>query len=525
MTHNAWSIPHRLLTIATAAAVFTTASAWGLAPESAAGSDIAWSPCADDATLECATIAVPMDHSKPDGTTVELALARAPATNSDSRLGSLVLHRGGPGYGSGDYLRLIRSGQVAAPVTAEVMARYDLVTVDQRGTGQSLPAVSCFDSPEDAAEFNAGLPLYPTTEAERAERIDRDRQYADRCIDRSGELLEHLDTPSAARDLDLVRSALGDERLNFLGQSYGGHLGTVYAHLFPEHVGRTVLDSVLGSEAQSGVLPGELRSARIGSDIETDAVFQDFADRCAAEEFPCTFGAGDPVGAFDRLRAELATDPVELVTDDGREATLTASYLTKITAAFLYQPTVWSSVLAPTLAAVDEAVADPASESGRLIAEDVLDGSGTLFGAYGGIQDPYHAVTCTDSTNPDSPKSFLSAVEKRTAQSPRFAETKAWEDSTCAVWPVSSADRFDGPWGTDTATPILIVNNRLDPATPLAGAERAADLLTGSRLLVNEGPGHIASQQSRCTVERASDYLLEGTLPAEGTTCQSDPLP
>ncbi|ASO18196.1 pimeloyl-ACP methyl ester carboxylesterase [Actinoalloteichus hoggarensis] len=525
MAYHSWSTSCRVLTVAAAAALFTTASAWGPAPESTALPDITWSPCVDDTALDCATIPVPLDHAYPDGAKIDVALARAPATDPDARLGSLVLHRGGPGYGSGEYLRLIRAGAVAAPVTDEVMARYDLVTVDQRGTGESRPAVACFDSPEDAAAFGAGLSLYPTTEAERVDRLDRDRRYVDRCQERSGELLEHLDTPSAARDLDLVRSALGEERLNFLGQSYGAHLGTVYAHLFPERVGRTVLDSVLGSEAQSGKPTEPLRSARIGSDVEADAAFQQFAARCTAEEFPCDFGAGDPVGAFDRLQAELAAEPVELITEDGRAATLTDSYLPKVTAAFLYQPTIWPSVLAPILTAVEEAVADPTSESGRFIAADLVDGSGALLTPYGDIRDPYHAVTCTDGIHPASPSAFVDAVEDRRTHSPRFAETRAWEDSVCSVWPVGADDRFDGPWGTDTATPVLLISNRLDPATPLAGAERAAELLTDSRLLVNEGPGHIASQQSGCIVERAGEYLMSGTLPAEGAVCEPDPLP
>lgn len=492
------------------------------APESdAAVPGLQWSDCASDAALDCATLTVPVDRAAPDGPTFALPVVRIPAGDPGNRIGSLVLHRGGPGYSVVDYVTGIRSGAVPDPLTPEVYARYDVIAVDQRGAGGSQPAMRCTDEAP-------AVPAIPVDDAERDARLAAAAAFARSCVENSGAIMDHLSTDEAVRDLDALREALGEERLSFVGQSYGTLFGAVYANLFPERVGRFVLDSVVDPAQIAGDEP--LRSARVGNDTATAETMAEFLRLCAAGGERCAFGAGDPVGAWDRLTTALRENPVQLTAPDGRTVRLGYSEVVSWAGNWLYQPSLWEQPIAGAafLALAEQALADPTGEAGALMAQVLIslrDDADLIAAPYAGpLNATAFGVNCAELDHPDGPDAFTAAAAERDAAVPHFGALRAWGDSVCAQWSVRT-EGYRGPWDARTDEPVLIVNSRFDPATPLASAQRLHELLPDSALLVHEGVGHVAAQQSACVVQAAGTYLTEGTLPVEGATCAPDRVP
>jgi pimeloyl-ACP methyl ester carboxylesterase len=390
--------------------------------------------------------------------------------------------------------------------------------------------VRCFDTAAESTAFVADLPAFPVTAAERAARAQADAAFAQACREESGDLLDHVSTEDAARDMDQLRTALGEDRLNYVGQSYGTFLGTVYANLFPERVGRFVFDSVVDPAQVSGA-PGSLRSERLGSDVATAETFGEFLRLCAEGGERCAFGGGDPAGAWERLAARLRAEPVRLLAPDGRTVRLGYSEVVAWTGGWLHQPTIWVEPTAGAgfLAGVEDALDDPAGTAGAVMAlrmADLRDQAGLLMAPYADALDAIAlAVGCLDNDHPGGPVSYAAAADARAVAVPHFGALRAWDDSACAHWTTQGPTGYRGPWDAATAEPILIMSSRYDPATPLAAAQRLHELLPNSALLVQEGWGHITVQQSGCTTDVASAYLLDGTLPAPGATCAPDRVP
>ncbi|WP_084510586.1 alpha/beta hydrolase [Nocardia lijiangensis] len=477
--------------------------------------------------LQCATLDVPMDHAAPGGATVRIALFKAPARDPGQRRGSLVINRGGPGYPSSGYLAGLVSGALPSPWDDRVWDRYDVIAVDQRGIGFATPAVLCFDTPAAVASFGADATTVPMNPQDAAVRAARDAEFAAACRQRYGALLDHLTTAAVARDLDLVRAALGEPRLNFLGQSYGAALGLVYANLFPHQVGSFVLDSVLNPVWASTGPIDSVPSERTGSDVATTEAMNEALRLCAAGQ-SCAFAVDDPVRAFPVLLAELREHPIPLVAPDGGRTSLTYAKLVSYLGGALYQPWLWRESgpdrLLHLAYRVSTAPTDTeAAELARLVIEQI--DAGGLDRGYSLLDGPYSAFTCNDDQLPRFAPAWWASAQRREAIAPGFATLRAYGTSMCAFWQSAPSDRYTGPWEVRTDTPALILNSRFDPATPLAGALDVARRLDGSRVLIHEGIGHIVTQQSSCGVRAVSDYLTAGTLPAEGATCDPDTIP
>ncbi len=478
--------------------------------------------------LQCATLDVPVDHAAPNGATARIALFKAPARDPGQRRGSLVINRGGPGYPSSVYLAYLASGALRAPWDDRVWDRYDVIAVDQRGVGFATPAVTCFETPEDAAAFGTDVTAVPLGPQDVAVRAVRDAEFAAACRQHNGGLLDHLTTAAVARDLDLVRVAVGEPRLNFLGQSYGAALGLVYANLFPRQVGSFVLDSVLNPAWTSSGPADSVSSERTGGDVATTEAMNEALRLCAAGR-SCAFAVDDPVRAYPALLAELREHPLPLVAPDGTRTSLTYSKLVSYLGGMLYQPWLWPDVAFDQLLHLAYQVSTSpretpaAAELAQLVIEKI-DASG-LGRAYSPLDQAYSAFTCNDVQLPRFAPTWWSAAQRREAVAPGFATLRAYDTSQCAFWQSNPTDRYTGPWETRTDTPALILNSRFDPATPLAGALDVARRLDGSRVLVHEGIGHVVTQQSSCAVRAVSDYLASDTLPAEGATCNPDAIP
>ncbi|ASR35215.1 hypothetical protein BAY61_09690 [Prauserella marina] len=486
-----------------------------------------WAECADVPGLLCAEAEVPLDYARPDGTSVTLALTRKPAARDD-KLGTLVVHRGGPGYSARDYFAGIEAGAIPPAVNENVSARYDLLGIDTRGSGYSEPAVRCFESEAEAAAFAEKVPTVPTTESERTERAEADAEYARRCHERGGELLDHLTSAVMARDLDLVREALGERRLDYLGQSYGTHLGAVYASMFPERTGRFVFDSVLDPQRRDAGEPGSTPSSRLGADVATAQTLDEFLRLCEEAGTGCQFGGSDPRGELEKLLSTLREAPVPLTAPDGEVVPLGYDYVVTWTGQWLYQPAFWNELGgAPFLAAVSAAVEDPDGEAAATLAEEIRANrqAGLMSAPYTAINPVYHAVTCVETQGPRDAAALADHAREREALVPHFGALRAYQTSPCPVWQGERARPVPLPGEIRTGEPVLIVNSRFDPATPVWSAERMHELFPGSALLVNEGWGHVASQQSGCVREATSRYLLSGELPERGQRCEPDNVP
>ncbi|MFI8518651.1 alpha/beta hydrolase [Streptomyces sp. NPDC085481] len=469
-----------------------------LPPSAAEGGGPAPSPLPDGAPWECSFMAAPLDYAKPDGETIDLALIRARARDRDRRIGSLVFNFGGPGG----------SGITGLPSFAKdfetLRSRYDLVSFDPRGVGRSEP-VECADDNELDAYY--ALDFTPDDAAEERTLSDAQKKYAAGCDKNAGPRLPYVGTENAARDLDLMRRVLGDDKLHYFGISYGTELGGVYAHLFPQNVGRAVFDAVVDPTA--GVEAGALGQAR-GFQLALD----NFAEDCVERADECAL-PGSSVAEIEEfitgLLAELDKKPIAGI----GERKLTQTQATNGIAQALYSKEFW-----PYLEqGLDEA--DGGNGALLLALSDSMNGR-SQTGSYSNIQAANAAVNCVDFKE----RYTLGQAKERLGEfreaSPVFGDFMGWALASCSQWPVPGAWEHPDVAAAGSA-PILVIGNTGDPATPYAGAGAMVDAL-GKGVgveLTYKGQGHGAySSGSKCVKAATDGYLLDGKVPASGTVCQ-----
>lgn len=456
-----------------------------------------WGPCPTGGADECGTLAVPLDYEHPTGETITLALRRSPATDQSRRLGSILVNPGGPG-GSGFNLgaRMQQSLGRAGANGAEVAARYDFIGFDPRGVGASTPVV-CTGSLDQFYADDAT----PDDDGERAALVAAMERQAEACQARSGRVLPFVGTRDAARDLDQIRKALGDEHLNFIGYSYGTELGSLYAEEFPDRVGRIVLDGALDPYLSGVDLAREQAQS-------LEASFRRFADACGADRSCPYFSDGDPAGAFDRLMTEL--DAAPLPAAGGR--TVNASQAVSGIATALFSRSSWSTIAG--------ALADAEQGDGAALLQ--------LFdrypqrapdGTYANLAEANNAINCLDYDWPRGDAGYDALVADIRADSPRFGQAFLREFLPCAYWPVPPKPKGTFA-GKPTVNPVLVVGTTNDPSTPYAWSERLTDAIPGAVLLTRDGDGHTAYLGGNSCVDAAvNTYLLDGTPPPAGTVC------
>lgn len=436
-----------------------------------------WRPCSG--SFECATVTVPLDHDEPAGPTIEVALMRRPSDDADGDgvLGSLLVNPGGPG-GSG--VGMIRGGFELDPDT---MDDYHLVGFDPRGIGRST-ALSCGPEPTDGP-----LPDFePDDDEERAELDDDAVALAERCQRLDGDLLPHLSTDSVADDLDLLRRAVGDEKLSYLGFSYGTLIGLRYAEAYPDRVGRLILDSVVDP---SSTLVGLLAQQTEGF----ERVFAEADEACASSD---SCPDGGLAVAYDRVAERLEQSAI-----DG----IGPTELAIATLASLYGEAAW-----PRYA---EALAD--ADAGD------VSGIRSFYLSYAGAADraAYLAVFCTDTPVPIGADGWDRLAGRLQEQSPRFGAAIANEVRPCAHWPVrdTTAPEAVTSETTEGLPPILVLSTLGDAATPVENAVNVAAGLDGATLVTVNDSGHIAYGRSFCVDQIVADYLATGELPEAIQRC------
>ncbi len=456
------------------------------------GQDVDWSACRQ--SFECAEIEVPLDYAEPGGETITLALLRVPAGDPGQRVGSLVVNPGGPG-GSG----IEFAANTASYFGSELRQAFDIVGFDPRGVGESTP-VDCLPD-KQLDEFVASDPD-PDTPQEIAEADRMVEEFGRGCVERSGDLAAHVSTAEAARDVDIIREVLGDRRLTWFGASYGTFLGATYAELFPDKVGRMVLDAALDPSLSQTEM--SLAQAR-GFEVALRAYIGACVDRGG-----CFLGDTVDAGA-QRVRAFLDEVERQPIKGDG-DRRLTVGTAVLGVWAPLYNQDYW-----PML---DQALQLAFRDEGRMLLS--LADAYTSRGPQGYLDnsvEALYAVNCLDTEEPVPSSQVPQLVPRFEEASPTFGAIFAWSLSSCAEWPIES-ERDPGPLRAQGAAPILVVGTSRDPATPLEWAESLASQLDSGVLVARDGDGHGGyNAGNRCVDEAVESYLVSGRVPDSDVTC------
>ncbi|MGB9995165.1 alpha/beta hydrolase [Streptomyces pseudogriseolus] len=446
---------------------------------------------------ECATLKAPLDWDDPDGDTIGLALIRVRSSGPGSeRIGSLIFNFGGPG-GSG-VTTLPAFGQEYATLRT----RYDLVSFDPRGVGRSAP-VTCEDDQQLDEHFQQDGT--PDDSAERTELLEGTEEFNAACEDNSRRILPHVRTTDAARDLDLMRQVLGDEKLYYFGISYGTELGGVYAHLFPDRVGRAVFDAVV-DPAQN------YEQASLGQARGFQRALDNYAEDCVsqAEECPVGDSAQDVKDRIARLLRDLDRRPIPGILP----RQLTETMATSGIAQALYSKDFWQFLTDGLEQAYD------GDGTTLMVLADSMNGRGQN-GGYSNLVPANVAINCADAEPRYTPADVERLLPEFRKASPVFGDSMAWGLITCTDWAVpGAADHPDV--AAPGAAPILVIGNTGDPATPYEGARSMAKALgegVGVELTYN-GQGHGAyNSEDRCVRNAVHGYLLDGEVPEAGTVC------
>ncbi len=437
-------------------------------------------------------LTVPMDYAQPSGPTIGVAVIRSRAEDPAHRIGSLVLNPGGPGESG---VALIPRDMGLLP--SRVRQRFDIVEFDPRGVGGS-GAIHCNGAGDSSGGGDLGPDPAPKTAAAVDTVVRANTDYAHTCAQASGALLPHVGSTDVARDLDQLRRALGDDKLTYLGLSYGTLLGATYADLFPTHVRAAALDGAIDPALSMDAL--QLDQARSFEDA-LDAFFAACVPGCGWRP------AGDPSGAlvalFDRLRAR------PLPAGGGKQAGPAELYAALLSR--LYTPS------------------RRASLASALTAAERGDGSAirSLADAYQGRTpgatinaDASNAINCLDHPVPHDIGLLQSRAAAAASRAPVFGPISVWGGVVCAVWPAPPT-RDPHPVRAPGAPPILVVGTTHDPATPYAWAESLALQLERGVLLTREGASHVALFSSSCVRGAIDAYVVDLAPPAAGTVCHS----
>jgi pimeloyl-ACP methyl ester carboxylesterase len=454
---------------------------------------IDWQPCESNDDHDCGSLTVPVDYAEPEGETVELSLLRVPARGA--RVGSLVVNPGGPGARGTTYAAA--GGQV---FREPLLDGFDIVGFDPRGVGGSAPVDCLSDAELDA--YLAGDPTPDTAEELAAYRASV-LSLGEKCVSGSGPIVGHVTTTEAARDMDVLRSALGEEQLSYFGASYGTKLGATYAELFPEEVGRFVLDGAV----DVGLDPQSLALEQ-ATGFET--ALRAYVQNCLDSTDNCFLGdtVDEGLATITGLLADIEAEPLPA---GDRELTAGTAFYGIITP--LYYREAWfllSTALASALEGKGSALMDLADAYASRNAD----------GSYAdNLVEANYAINCLDDPTSVPFARVPSLFPEFEAASPTFGRIFAWGMAGCRGIDVTSSEepldiRAEG------AAPILVLGTSRDPATPLKWARALSAQLDSGVLVERDGDGHTAyNSGNECIDSIVEDYLLDGDVPEDGTAC------
>ena len=454
---------------------------------------IAWRDCD---SFECASIEVPLDYAHPSGDTIELAILRRRANDRANRVGSLLINPGGPGVSGIGYAQ---NSEYA--FNEPILDRYDIVGWDPRGVGASS-AVECMS--DQATDEYLAADGTPDSPAEVQRILELQRAFTRGCERNSRGLLSHVGTMDSARDIDIIREVLGEGRTDYFGASYGTELGATYADLFPERVGRMVLDGALDPSVSSQQLAvGQLRGFQ--------RAVSAFIDDCITRE-GCPIGPTAADAEQQVIDLLWQADTLPLTTNSDRVLT-EALATTGVIAAMYDQASGWPAL--------------------RIGLDRALQGDGTVLlaladsysernpdGTYASnINDAFPTISCTDRPETSTVAQIRKTIPRLQRISPIFGRGFAWAASSCSGWPVADGE-FPRKLMAIGSAPILVVGTTRDPATPYEWSVGLAKQLDAGVLLSRNGDGHTAYNAGNSCIDNFIEaYLIDGVVPPPRTLC------
>ncbi|MFM9630692.1 MULTISPECIES: alpha/beta hydrolase [Streptomyces] len=471
-------------------------------PEKPPVPSLAWADC--QGGFECANADVPLDYREPRGKTITLAVVRKKAADPTKRKGTLFMQPGGPGNSGVDFVR-----NNHADLPAALRDSFDVFGYDVRGVGRSSP-LTCFDDARytRAVTEAKGVPGPGAFEPALREAAEFDQA----CADNAGELLPYVGTEYVARDIDLLREALGEQQLTYYGRSFGSYIGTVYAAMFPKRVRALTLDGAYD--------PVHYANRPYAYDrpqyLALDGAMSRFLDWCAADQATCGFGEGNPRAAFEKLKADLDAAPVP--TANGGRAngyTLVYRLMFNINEGKVIWPALGAALRKAQLRDNTSFLLRPPSPAS--------------FDFLG----PNVAVECVDRDYPRDLGRLKRNVTANAKAAPLLGPAMAYGPPTydhqhataCVQWPGERVSRYDGSYRAKGSAPILVLGTTGDPDTPYRDAVALSRQLHNASLLTFQAEGHTAFGRSACATDAVVGYLTDLVVPASGTTCADETQP
>ena len=454
---------------------------------------IEWKACDGNTSteVECGNIEVPFDYADPDQGSFVLYVKKHNASNPASRIGSMMVNPGGPGFGGSSL-----ADDAQYYFSQDLIDNFDIIAWDPRGTGESTPAVDCVDTYDEYF----GLDSPPETPDEKQALIDASQAFNDKCEENSGTILPFISTKASAQDINSLRLALGEEKITFFGFSYGSELGTTWATMFPETVRAIVVDGAVDPNASS-TEEGMNQAKGFEGQLAT------FLKQCS-EKSTCEFhNGGKAEAAFDKLVLDLDAQPLEVSKD---RTLVTQGVLFTAVAQAMYSDYYWPQL--------SEALNDAQLGDGKGILQLYDDYyQRKVDGTYGNELEAFLAISCLDDPGANNTKEVDSHIEEFIAAAPRLGGNFAYGYS-CALWPVKQAAKV-----TITgkgAGPIIVVGTTGDAATPLDSTRKMAKGLEQGILIVVDANQHTGYGANNCVVKAVDDYLIKLIVPANETTCK-----
>ncbi|QNE13592.1 alpha/beta hydrolase [Pseudarthrobacter sp. NBSH8] len=454
--------------------------------------EVVWEPCENG--FQCAKVTVPIDYAKPDGDTIQIAALRAPSTGK--KTGSLLVNPGGPGGSGYDFVK----DAAGTHFSQSVRASYDLVGFDPRGVKRSAPVTCLTDAERDASRTK----VYALdTDAGLAAALADNKAIAEQCAEKTGPVMGHVDTVSAAKDLDVLRAVVNDAKLNYLGYSYGTFLGSTYASLFPDNVGRMVLDGALDPSISNE----ELTS---GQAVAFEKAIRAYVASCQ-QESSCPL-TGNVDSGVQQIRDIInAVQATPRLAKDGRLVNATMFVSGLITP--LYNDQSWPALTQ----ALEAATTGDVSLMLRLAdlgADRGADGKYTSNSTFA-----FGAINCLDYPMVSDTAGMRAEQQRLMQASPTLGYFFAYGGTNCLDWPYKNL-RTPAPVEYAGEAPIVVVGTTGDPATPVEWAASLRKQLGNASLLTWQGEGHTAYGRANSCLEDAVDkYLVDGTVPTDNTVC------
>lgn len=465
----------------------------GSATDTTVSSDtISWAACPESpAPFECGQLAVPFDYDNPGTGSFVLSLMRRPAEIPESRIGSLLVNPGGPGFGGTTVAE-----QAEWYFSTELLEQFDVVGWDPRGTGASTPAVDCT---EDYDRY-FGIDSPPNDDDAKQKMIDLTQEFVDLCVERNGEMLKYISTEASARDMDSIRNALNEDKISYFGFSYGSELGATWVTLFPDTVRAAVFDGA--SDPNASGFDQSMAQLK-GFEQQLDAFLANCAKRVACK----IYNNGKPAALFDQLAIVIDTKPI-VVSSDRTPVTQGVFYTAVVQA--MYSNTLWPQL--------ETALADAAKGNGaQLLAlyDDYFQRQPD--GSYGNELEAFLAISCLDDPEGSTVADVDADVARFAAAAKRLGENFGY-GYACALWPHRVAERVIVTG--KGAGPIVVIGTTGDAATPLASTRKAAKNLEQGVLIIVEADRHTGYGLNSCVVQNVDAYLISLKAPKNETYCK-----